>query len=48
VHADLIDEGWQVSVNTVADSMRRLGLAGRTPKRRSGLIRQDAPAPHTV
>ena len=34
VHADLIDEGWRVSVNTVADSMRRQGLAGRKPKRR--------------
>jgi transposase InsO family protein len=34
-----------VSVNTVADSMRRQGLQGRTPKRRRGLTRQDRTAP---
>jgi len=36
---------WRVSVNTVADSMRRQGLLGRKPKRRSGLTRQDRTAP---
>ena len=29
VHADLAEAGWTVSVNTVADSMRRQGLQGR-------------------
>jgi len=33
IHADLVEAGWTVSVNTVADSMRRQGLAGRKPKR---------------
>lgn len=36
---------WKVSVNTVADSMRRQGLLGRKPKRRKGLTRQDRTAP---
>ena len=36
--------GWTVSVNTVADSMRRQGLQGRKPKRRRGLTRQDRSA----
>jgi putative transposase len=36
---------WKVSVNTVADSMRRQGLLGRKPKRRRGLARQDRTAP---
>jgi transposase InsO family protein len=36
---------WQVSVNTVADSMRRQGLAGRKVKRSRGLTRQDRTAP---
>ncbi|MGO9153430.1 hypothetical protein [Mycobacterium sp.] len=31
-----------MSVNTVADSMRRQGLAGRKPKRRRGLTRSAA------
>ena len=44
IHADLLDEGWRVSVNTVADSMRRQGLAGRKPKRPRGLTRQDRKA----
>ena len=48
VHADLIDQGWRVSVNTVADSMRRQGLAGRKPKRRRGLTRQDRKAAKSV
>ena len=29
IHADLVEAGWTVSVNTVADSMRRQGLQGR-------------------
>ncbi|MBS4729893.1 IS3 family transposase [Mycobacterium sp. SM1] len=45
IHADLLAEGWKVSVNTVADSMRRQGLAGRKPKRPRGLTRQDKKAP---
>jgi putative transposase len=45
IHADLIDEGWRISVNTVADSMRRQGLQGRKPKRRNGLTKQDKAAP---
>jgi transposase InsO family protein len=44
VHADLLAAGWQVSVNTVADSMRRQGLQGRKPKRSKGLTRQDRKA----
>jgi putative transposase len=35
---------WRVSVNTVADSMRRQGLQGRTVKRNRGLTRQDRTA----
>ena len=45
IHADLVEAGWTVSVNTVADSMRRQGLQGRKPKRRRGLTRQDRSAP---
>ncbi|BAV43952.1 IS3 family transposase [Mycobacterium ulcerans] len=45
VHADLVEAGWTVSVNTVADSMRRQGLQGRKPKRRRSLTRQDKAAP---
>jgi putative transposase len=45
IHADLVEAGWAVSVNTVADSMRRQGLAGRRRKRRRGLTRQDRSAP---
>jgi len=36
---------WRVSVNTVADSMRRQGLAGRKVKRNKGLTRQEKTAP---
>jgi len=36
---------WRVSVNTVADSMRRQGLKGRKVKRNRGLTRQDRTAP---
>jgi transposase InsO family protein len=45
VHADLLAAGWTVSVNTVADSMRRQGLQGRKPKHSKGLTRQDRKAP---
>ena len=45
IHADLVEAGWTVSVNTVADSMRRQGLQGRKPKRRKGTTQQDKTAP---
>ena len=45
IHADLLEAGEPVSVNTVADSMRRQGLQGRKPKRSKGLTRQDKKAP---
>ena len=45
VHADLLEAGWTVSVNTVADSMRRQGLQGRKPKHSKGLTRPDKKAP---
>jgi putative transposase len=45
IHADLLEAGWSVSVNTVADSMRRQGLQGRKPKHSKGLTRQDKKAP---
>ena len=52
VFADLIEAGWKVSVNTVAVSMARQGLQGRTPKRkRRSLTRPDkaaAPVPDLV
>jgi putative transposase len=44
IHADLVEAGWRVSVNTVADSMRRQGLQGRKPKHPKGLTRQDRKA----
>jgi len=45
VFEDLIEDGWVVSVNTVAASMRRQGLQGRTPKRkRRSLTRPDKAA----
>jgi putative transposase len=44
IHAELVDAGWAVSVNTVADSMRRQGLQGRKPKHSKGLTRQDKKA----
>ena len=45
VFEDLIEDGWEVSVNTVAASMARQGLQGRTPKRkRRGLTRPDKAA----
>jgi putative transposase len=45
VFEDLVEDGWVVSVNTVADSMRRQGLQGRAPKRRRrSLTRPDKAA----
>jgi transposase InsO family protein len=52
VFEDLISDGWKVSVNTVASSMARQGLVGRSPKRkRRSLTRPDkaaAPIPDLV
>jgi transposase InsO family protein len=52
VFEDLIEDGWVVSVNTVAAAMRRQGLQGRTPKRkRRSLTRPDkaaAPIPDLI
>ena len=52
VWEDLVEAGWAVSINTVADSMVRQGLAGRPPKRkRRCLTRPDkaaAPIPDLV
>jgi putative transposase len=45
IQADLLEAGWVVSVNTVADSMRRQGLQGRKPKHSKGLTRLDTRAP---
>ena len=45
LYADLVDAGWRVSENTVADSMRRQGLVARRMKRRNGLTTQDKTAP---
>jgi putative transposase len=40
ITADLRDEGWRVSENTVAQVMRELGLAARRKKRRKQTTRQ--------
>jgi putative transposase len=52
VWEDLVEVGWSVSVNTVAESMARQGLVGRSPKRkRRSLTRPDkaaAPIPDLV
>jgi transposase InsO family protein len=45
IHADLVEAGWTVSVNTVADSMSRQGLQGLKRKHPAGLTRQDRKAP---
>jgi putative transposase len=45
VFEDLVEDGWKVSVNTVAASMARQGLQGRSPKRkRRSLTRPDKAA----
>ncbi|EUA19355.1 HTH-like domain protein [Mycobacterium xenopi 3993] len=36
IHADLREEGWRVSVNTVADSMRRQGWPRASPSGHEG------------
>jgi len=52
VFEDLAADGWKVSVNTVAASMARQGLRGRSPKRkRRSLTRPDkaaAPIPDLI
>jgi transposase InsO family protein len=45
IYKDLAETGWQISEKTVAESMQRQGLFGRTPKRRKGLTKQDKNAP---
>ena len=45
LHADLRAAGWAVTEKTVAESMRRQGLAARKAKRRKGLTKQDKTAP---
>ncbi|WP_256843099.1 IS3 family transposase [Ornithinimicrobium cryptoxanthini] len=40
ITADLCDEGWRVSQNTVADIMAELGLAARRKRRRKNTTRQ--------
>ena len=49
VWLDLRDDGWKVSVNTVAAGMAALGLVGRRKKRRRSLTkpgRKSAAADH--
>ncbi|MFZ0160506.1 MAG: IS3 family transposase [Kineosporiaceae bacterium] len=41
ITAALQDLGWRVSKNTVADSMRRQGLAARPKRKRRGLTKAD-------
>jgi transposase InsO family protein len=52
VFEDLREDGWRVSVNTVAASMARQGLEGRSPKsKRRSLTRPDkaaAPIPDLI
>ena len=52
VWEDLVEAGWKVSVNTVAASMARQGLQGRSPRRkRRSLTRPDkaaAPIPDLI
>jgi putative transposase len=40
IHQDLVDEGWTVSVNTVAVLMAELGLSGRKPPKRRSSTKQ--------
>ncbi len=44
IHVDLLEAGWQVGENTVAESMHRQALFGRKPGRRKGLTKQDGAA----
>lgn len=41
IHRDLVEAGWKVSVNSVAESMARQGLVARPKKRRKNLTRPD-------
>ena len=41
IHADLVEAGWTVSVNTVAKIMREQGLVSRPKRRRRRTTRQD-------
>jgi len=41
IHVDLLEAGWRISVNTVAESMARQNLVARVKKRRKNLTRQD-------
>jgi transposase InsO family protein len=45
IHVDLVEVGWRVGENTVADSMARQNLVARTKNRRKGLTRPDKAAP---
>lgn len=45
IHAELVDEGEHVGVNTVARRMSALGLVGKKVRRRRSLTRADAGAP---
>lgn len=45
VWEDLVEDGWRVSKNTVAESMARQGLVARPKRRRRGLTRPDWAAP---
>ncbi len=44
LHANLRDDGWEISEKIVANSMRRQGLVTRRIKRRNSLTRQDETA----
>ena len=44
IHAELLERGCQVGVNTVADSMRRQNLIARVVRRRRGLTKADKTA----
>ena len=41
IHGDLLEAGWKVSVNSVAESMVRQGLVARPKRRRKNLTRPD-------
>lgn len=41
---DLVEAGWKVSVNSVAESMARQGLVARPKRRRKNLTRPDKKA----
>ncbi|WP_344315471.1 DDE-type integrase/transposase/recombinase [Fodinicola feengrottensis] len=45
MHVELVEAGWRVGENTVADSMATQNLVARNKKRRKGLTRPDKAAP---